>query len=126
MDRPAPVVLELHNPTRRTLAVDAHDATLPSMHRDPRRHHVSIEPGEWAELHAEIRPARRGRARIGPLTIRTGGPLGLAGRQSTISLIDDVKVYPALRGRAEVELRFRHAQLLQSGSACDRVSRRER
>jgi uncharacterized protein (DUF58 family) len=116
MDRPAPVVLHLHNPTGTTLAVDVHDATLPSMRREPRRHHVSIEPGVWAELHAEIRPARRGRARIGPLTIRTGGPLGLAGRQSTIALIDDVKVYPALRGRAEVELRFRHAQLLQSGA----------
>ena len=64
---------------------------------------------------ADPGPARRGRARIGPLTIRVAGPLGLAGRQSTIELIDDVKVYPALRGRAEVELRFRHAQLLQSG-----------
>ena len=115
MDRPAAVVVDVHNPTGRTLAVDVHDATLPSMHREPRRHHVSIEPGAWSELRAEIRPARRGRARIGPLTIRTAGPLGMAGRQSTISLIDDVKVYPALRGRAEVELRFRHAQLLQSG-----------
>jgi uncharacterized protein (DUF58 family) len=115
MERPAPVVLDVHNPTGRMLAVDVHDATLPSMRREPRRHHVSIAPEAWAELRAEIRPARRGRARIGPLTIRTAGPLGMAGRQSTLPLIDDVKVYPALRGRAEVELRFRHAQLLQSG-----------
>jgi uncharacterized protein (DUF58 family) len=115
MDRPADVVVDLHNPTGRSLAVDLHDATPPSMGRQPLRHHVTIEAGAWAELPGEIRPARRGRAVIGPITIRTAGPLGLAGRQSRAALIDEVKVYPALRGRAEVELRFRRAQLLQSG-----------
>ncbi|HWL90514.1 MAG TPA: DUF58 domain-containing protein [Actinomycetota bacterium] len=115
MDHPADVVVGLHNPTRRTLAVDIHDATPPSMRRRPLRHHVTIEPGAWTELRAEIRPARRGRATLGPLTVRTAGPFGLAGRQSKVLLVDEVKVYPALRGRAEVELRFRQAQLLQSG-----------
>jgi uncharacterized protein (DUF58 family) len=115
MDRPADVLLEVHNPTDRQLAVELHDATPPSMGRAPRRHRTTIEPRGWAQLSAVVRPARRGRASIGPLTICTAGPLGLAGRQSTIPQIDDVKVYPALRGRAEVELRFRRAQLLQSG-----------
>ena len=113
MGRPADVLVELHNPTDRELTVETHDATPPSMEREPRRHHVSIEAGGWSQLPASIRPGRRGRASIGPLTIRTAGPLGLAGRQSTVSLVDEVKVYPALRGRAEVELRFRRAQLLQ-------------
>jgi uncharacterized protein (DUF58 family) len=115
MDRPAEVVLDIHNPTPRRLAVDVHDATPPSMRRRPRRHYVTIESGGWIELRGEIRPARRGRATLGPLTVRTAGPLGLAGRQATADLIDEVKVYPALRGRAEVELRFRQALLLQSG-----------
>lgn len=115
MGRLADLLVELHNPTDRALAVEIHDATPPSMDREPRRQHVSIESGRWSQLPASIRPGRRGRASIGPLTIRTAGPLGLAGRQSTVSLVDEVKVYPALRGRAEVELRFRRAQLLQSG-----------
>ncbi len=115
MGRPADLLVELHNPTERALLVEIHDATPPSMDREPRRHHVSMEPGGWAQLPASIRPGRRGRASIGPLTIRTAGPIGLAGRQSTVPLVDEVKVYPALRGRAEVELRFRRAQLLQSG-----------
>jgi uncharacterized protein (DUF58 family) len=115
MDRPADVVVALHNPAGRRIEVDLHDATPPSMRRQPLRHHVRIEPGGWVELRGEIRPSRRGRAILGPLTIRTGGPLGLAGRQSKAALIDEVKVYPALRGRAEVELRFRQAQLMQSG-----------
>jgi uncharacterized protein (DUF58 family) len=115
MGRPADLLVELHNPIDRALAVEIHDATPPSMDREPARHHVLIEAGGWSQLSASIRPGRRGRASIGPLTIRTAGPLGLAGRQSTVPLIDEVKVYPALRGRAEVELRFRRAQLLQSG-----------
>jgi uncharacterized protein (DUF58 family) len=115
MTRPADVLVELHNPTGRRLPVAVHDATPPSMEREPRRHEITIEPRGWAQLRATIRPARRGRASLGPLTIRTAGPLGLAGRQAKVMRVDEVKVYPALRGRAEVELRFRRAQLLQSG-----------
>lgn len=115
MGRPADVVVELHNPSDRRLAVELHDATPPSMGRAPLRHRVKIEPRGWTQLSAVVRPGRRGRASIGPLTIRTAGPMGLAGRQSTLPLVDEVKVYPALHGRAEVELRFRRAQLLQSG-----------
>ena len=115
MGRPADVVVELHNPSDRRLAVELHDATPPSMGRAPLRHRVTIEPRGWTQLSAVVRPGRRGRASIGPLTIRTAGPMGLAGRQSTLPLVDEVKVYPALHGRAEVELRFRRAQLLQSG-----------
>jgi uncharacterized protein (DUF58 family) len=115
MGRPADVVVELHNPTERMLTVEVHDATTPSMGREPLRHRVTIGSGDRVELAGTVRPARRGRASIGPLTIRTAGPLGLAGRQTRVALVDEVKVYPALRGRAEVELRFRRAQLLQSG-----------
>jgi uncharacterized protein (DUF58 family) len=115
MGRPADVVVELHNPTGRNLTVEVHDATTPSMGREPLRHRVTIGSGGRVELTGTVRPARRGRASIGPLTIRAAGPLGLAGRQTRVALVDEVKVYPALRGRAEVELRFRRAQLLQSG-----------
>ena len=66
-------------------------------------------------IRADVRPARRGRVRIGPLTLRTAGPLGLAGRQATLQLIDGIRVYPALHGRAEVALRLQRARLLQAG-----------
>jgi uncharacterized protein (DUF58 family) len=115
LDRPAEVVLTLHNPSSRTLSVAVHDAAPPSMRRHPARHHLSMEPGEWAELGARVRPGRRGRATLGPITLRTAGPLGLAGRQATLPLTAEVKVYPALHGRAEVELRFQRARLLQAG-----------
>jgi uncharacterized protein (DUF58 family) len=115
LDRPADVVLTAHNPTTRRLEVGIHDASPPSLRRSPRRHHSWLEPGAWAELRAEVRPARRGRAVLGPIAVRAGGPLRLAGRQATLSISEEVKVYPALRGRAEVELRVRRGRLLQAG-----------
>ena len=111
----ARVAVHVHNPTRRPLEVALHDATLPSMRRTPRRHRAWIEPGSWLELAAEVEPTRRGRFRLGPLTVRTAGPLGLAGRQATIAQFQDVKVYPALKARDEVALRLRRGRLLQTG-----------
>jgi uncharacterized protein (DUF58 family) len=115
LGRPATVSVRVHNPTAGVLRVEAHDATPPSMERRPRRHDVTIEPGGWIDLPATLHPARRGRVRLGPITVRTGGPLGLAGRQGALSILDEVKVYPALHARADIELRLRRARLLQTG-----------
>jgi uncharacterized protein (DUF58 family) len=115
LDRAADVMVRLHNPTARRLSVGVHDAASPSMRRSPTRHHETMDPGQWVELDARVRPSRRGRATFGPITLRTAGPLGLAGRQATLHLTDEVKVYPSLHGRAEVELRFQRARLLQAG-----------
>lgn len=125
LERQAPGVLRLHrsgevrlvgaNPTGRALTVEVHDATLPSLQRRPRRHATVIEPHGRIELPSQIEPTRRGRFRLGPLTVRTAGRLGLAGRQSTLPVRGELKVYPALRGREEVELRARQSRLLQAG-----------
>ena len=112
---PAEVVLSVHNPTRRRLEVALHDASPPSLGRLPRRHRVWLEPGAWVDLRAEVVPARRGQVRLGPVTVRATGPLGLGGRQRTLPLSQETRVYPALRARAEVELRVRRSRLLQAG-----------
>ena len=115
LGRPAEAAVFVHNPTQRPLEVALHDATLPSMGRTPRRHRATISPGAWSELPADVEPSRRGRFVLGPMTVRTAGPLGLAGRQATLPWVQDVKVYPALRGRDEVAQRIRRGRLLQSG-----------
>lgn len=58
---------------------------------------------------------------MGPVTVRTAGPLGLGGRQATLPLESVVSVYPALPGRAEVELRLTRARLLQAGERSSAV-----
>lgn len=119
--RAAPTPLVVHNPTRRPLDVAIHDAALPSMGRTPRRDRARIEPEAWQQLPAEVEPTRRGRFRLGPMTVRTSGPLGLAGRQAVLPDVQPVKVYPALAGRDEVMARLQRGRLLQSGSRSSAV-----
>jgi uncharacterized protein (DUF58 family) len=113
--RPGEVRLVGVNPTGRALEVAVHDATLPSLQRLPRRQGAVIEPHGRIELTSQIAPTRRGRFTLGPVTVRTAGRLGLAGRQATLPIRSELKVYPALRGREEVELRVRRSRLLQAG-----------
>lgn len=115
LGRPAEIVVSVHAPTTRPLSVELHDASPPSIRRRPVRHRVTIEPGGWSDLVARVVPARRGRVRLGPITVRTVGPLGLAGRQGRVRLIHETKVYPALHGREQIEARLRRARLLQAG-----------
>jgi uncharacterized protein (DUF58 family) len=111
----------LHNPARRALAVSLRDASPPSLQRSPLKHHAVVPSGARVEFTGTIRPARRGRIPVGPITLRVAGPAGLAGRQSRIDDRAAIKVFPALPGRAEVELRLTRARLLQSGERSSAV-----
>jgi uncharacterized protein (DUF58 family) len=116
-----PSVLRLHNPASRRVRIAVRDASPPSANRRPLRRSLRLPPGGWQRLEDTLRPARRGWATIGPVTIRVAGPLGLAGRQRTLPLIDRVKVYPPLHARAEVELHVERARLLQVGERSSTV-----
>jgi len=115
MGRPARLAVRLHNPASRPVEVGIRDAAPPSLGREPRRHRAVVEPGAWERFEAEVRPTRRGHASVGPITVRTSGPLRLAGRQATLPVTGRLKVYPALPSRAEVELRLQRARLLEIG-----------
>lgn len=115
------VTVTLRNPHDRRLAVALHDASPPSLQRAPQRHHATIPAGGRVDLTAAIEPTRRGDLLFGPVTVRVAGPLGLAGRQRTLAEHDHLRVYPALPGRAAVELRIERARLLQSGERSSRI-----
>jgi uncharacterized protein (DUF58 family) len=55
------------------------------------------------------------------VSVRVSGPIGLGGRQATLSIVDIVRVYPAIPGRSEVELRLERARMLQSGQRSSRL-----
>lgn len=107
--------LTLHNPLKRALGVSLRDATPPSAGRAPKRQRAVVPPGAWWVFSSRMQPVRRGWTTLGPVTVRTLGPLGLGGRQRDIPLEHRIKVYPALPGRHEVELRVDRARMLQSG-----------
>jgi uncharacterized protein (DUF58 family) len=115
IEHDAEIQVQLHNPLARPLVVAVRDTTPPSARRDPRFHRATLAPRSVLTLGARIAPSRRGLLEVGPVTVRTVGPFGLGGRQATLPLLDRVKVYPALPGRAEVQLRLERARLLQSG-----------
>jgi uncharacterized protein (DUF58 family) len=115
------ITIVFHNPIGRRVPVSIRDSAPPSLQRDPLRHSIVLDGGAWERAAAEIRPGRRGVAMLGPLTVRTGGRFRLAGRQRSLPVVDRVKVYPALPGRAEVELRLTRARLLQAGERSSAV-----
>lgn len=117
----AELTLTVRNPHGRGLDIAVHDASPPSLHREPRRHRGHVPEHGRVRLAARIEPSRRGRHPLGPVTIRTSGPLGLAGRQRSVRLSGSVRVHPPLPGRAAVELRLHRARLLQSGQRSSRV-----
>ena len=115
LDRPGTARIRLHNPASRAVRMATREGAGASAGVHPARQALEAGPGSWVEIEEEIAPTRRGVIPIGPLTIRTAGPLGLGGRQQTLPLVDEVKCYPALPGRRQVELRLDRARVLQSG-----------
>jgi uncharacterized protein (DUF58 family) len=119
--RPDEMTIALRNPLSRPLGVRVHDAAPPSLGVEPRRSSARVPPEATARLRATMTPRRRGRARLGPITVRTSGPLGLAGRQGTIAVQHDIRVLPALPGRAHVVARLERARQLHIGQRSSAV-----
>lgn len=109
------VSVRVRNPRSRPVRLSLRDAAPPSLHRAPRIHAATLAAASAARLDGRIRPERRGRLPLGPITVRASGPLALAGRQGTLAEPWTVKVYPPLPARREVALRLERARLLQSG-----------
>ena len=75
------------------------DAWTPSAGAALQRHALRIPPGERRRLTTELRPTRRGDRLPARVTIRTTGPLGLAGRQGSHQVPWRVRVLPPFTSR---------------------------
>jgi len=95
----ATLSLVLHNPTRRTLRGRVRDAWPPSAHVAPRSAPVRVTGGERRRIGVSLTPTRRGDVRAAGVTVRAIGPLGLAGRQRTMSAPWTVRVLPPFHSR---------------------------
>jgi uncharacterized protein (DUF58 family) len=61
---------------------------------------LAVPPGERRRLESTLRPSRRGDRRARAVVVRSLGPLGLAGRQRSITVPGRVRVLPHFRSRA--------------------------
>ncbi|WP_134773827.1 DUF58 domain-containing protein [Ornithinimicrobium flavum] len=91
--------LTLTNPGSRRVRGVVRDAWVPSAGADGVRHTVDLPAGERRRLTTTLRPTRRGDRPATGVTVRTHGPLGLAGRQATLEVPGAVRSLPPFRSR---------------------------
>ncbi len=102
----APARLTVVNDGRRTLRGLLRDAWQPSAGATPTRRRLSLRPGGAATLTVTLTPFRRGERRAGGVTVRTVGPLRLAGRQATREVPGAVRVLPRFSSRKHLPSRL--------------------
>jgi uncharacterized protein (DUF58 family) len=93
------VVLTVQNPGRRPLRGIVRDAWRPSAGAQPRYARVRVAAGGLVTLTTTLMPQRRGDALAGRVTVRSIGPLGLAGRQGHHHPPWSVRVLPPFLSR---------------------------
>jgi uncharacterized protein (DUF58 family) len=96
------------------------DAWVPSAGASPRQHRLDVPPGERRVLTTVLRPTRRGDRLPDRVTVRTVGPLGVAGRQGRHELPWRVRVQPPFTSRKFLPERLARLRQLD-GLAAARV-----
>jgi len=98
--------LDIINLGKRPIRGAVRDAWQPSAGATDTRHAFRLASGEALPLTTHLTPTRRGDRKSVGVTIRTAGPLRLAGRQRTISLIDTLRVLPEFKSRRHLPSRL--------------------
>jgi len=93
------VVLTIVNPGSRVLRAIVRDAWRPSAGARPARERLTVAAGGQATITTTLTPTRRGDMTALRVTIRSIGPLGLAGRQGHQQVQWSVRVLPPFLSR---------------------------
>jgi uncharacterized protein (DUF58 family) len=93
------IALTVGNGGRRALRAVVRDAWRPSAGATPSRVRLFVPAGGRATLTTTLNPQRRGDTSPGRVTIRSLGPLGLAGRQGSREVPWSVRVLPPFLSR---------------------------
>lgn len=99
-------VLTVENVGGRRLRGRLRDAWPPSADARPRDHAVDIAAGQRVQVSTTLRPVRRGDQSSALVTVRTIGPLGLAGRQSSHRVPGQVRILPPFLSRKHLPSRL--------------------
>ncbi len=95
----ASVTLTLENPGRRPLRAIVRDAWQPSACAAPRHARIRVPAGGAVAVTTALTPVRRGDRTSAGVTVRSFGPLGLAGRQRSREVPWTVRALPPFRSR---------------------------
>lgn len=106
LGEPASSTLTLTNRSGRRLRALVRDAWPPSSGAQTDRHRVDVRPGDGARVQTVLVPTRRGDAHADRVTVRTLGPLGVAGRQASLTVPGRLRVLPEFASRRHLPSRL--------------------
>lgn len=106
LTEPSRSVLTLTNVGRRRLRAVVRDAWQPSAGATGNRHAVDLPPGESRRLVTPLVATRRGDRHADRVTVRSFGPLGLAGRQVSLDVPGRLRVLPEFASRRHLPSRL--------------------
>jgi uncharacterized protein (DUF58 family) len=111
LGEPAAVELTVSNPAGRPLRARVRDAWAPSAFAPgtelaASRHTLHVPAGERRRVTTALRPTRRGDHRAVRVTVRSLGPLGLAGRQGSHQVPWTVRALPPFTSRKHLPSRL--------------------
>jgi len=99
LDQTGTVTLAITNTGRRRLRGVVRDGWRPSASASPARSRISLPASGQGRMTTTLTPWRRGDVEGGLVTIRSLGPLGLAGRQRSLMAPCTVRVLPPFLSR---------------------------
>ena len=114
---PARSDLLVANTGTRPLRGVLRDAWQPSAGAAGNRHRIDLAPGDQVLVSTALSPVRRGDLRADRVTLRTVGPLGLAGRQTGREVAGRLRVLPAFHARKHLPSRLAKLRELDGRSA---------
>ena len=115
-ERATSTLLVTNRSTRRLRGV-VRDAWQPSAGARRNRHPVDLPPGESRRVVTALVPTRRGDRSADRVTLRTVGPLGLAGRQVSLTVPGRLRVLPEFASRRHLPSRLARLRELDGRTA---------
>lgn len=109
--------LTLSNLGRRRLRGLVRDAWPPSTAALVDRHPLDVPAGEGTRVRTVLVPTRRGDAHADRVTVRTVGPLRLAGRQASMTVPGRLRVLPEFASRRHLPSRLSRLKELDGRAA---------
>lgn len=106
LGQPVRVALEIAHRGARRWRGEIRDAWAPSARARPRSQRLDIAAGARTRIVTELAPVRRGDQQAARVTVRSIGPLGLAGRQRTLRADWQVRVLPPFLSRKHLPSRL--------------------
>ncbi|MDO4899403.1 DUF58 domain-containing protein [Actinomyces sp.] len=109
--------LTLTNTTGRGMSLRVRDAWPPSAGASGERRRLKLPAGRRRRIHTALTPTRRGDRTADLVTVRVRGPLGLAGRQASLTVPARLRVLPTFSSRRHLPSRLARLRELDGRSA---------